>query len=71
MISDKKNYYEDIDKIFDNLYDSYGLNKDLSESKKNIIELFENIHIYYDSEIPKKLMKKNFKIDEYGIIKSC
>lgn len=67
-------FYDELDNMFDKLYNTYGLNKDLIDTKKYIIDKFEKINENRENNsntLLKKITKKQFIIDNDGIIKSC
>lgn len=71
----KSNYYQELDYLFNNLYEKYGLNEDIICVKQNIIKIIDNLNDYdykvSNNDITKQLKKRSYKIDENGIIISC
>jgi hypothetical protein len=63
-------FYDDIDNIFDNLYNKYGFDEELINAKNAIIKHFIYINDNNGDNIVTLLKKKNFSIDEKGRINS-
>ncbi len=64
-MSDK--FYENLDKVFEDIFKTYGFNDDLINYKKKILDSYENENIK-KTNIKSELLKKTFKIDEDGKI---
>ncbi len=64
------NFYEQLDIVFNYLYEKYGLIDELIEHKQNLIHVYENERGYRSAAIGKLLKPKHFYIDENGYIKS-
>lgn len=65
-----KNFYEQIDMVFDSLYEKYGFIDDIIQYKQDLLEIYENENSYRSADILKMIKPKNFYIDENGCIKS-
>jgi hypothetical protein len=68
------NYYEQLDCLFNKLYEKYGLEEDIISIKNDIIKIIDNLIDYdykYSNDITSQLKKRNYKIDENGFIVSC
>jgi hypothetical protein len=63
-------FYDDIDNIFEKLYNKYGFDEELIEAKNDIIKHFIYINDNNGDNIVTLLKKKNFSIDEKGRINS-
>jgi hypothetical protein len=63
-------FYEEIDIIFEKLYDKYGFEDELISAKNTIIKHFIYINDNNGNNITTLLKKKHFSIDEKGRINS-
>lgn len=63
-------FYEEIDSVFEVLYNKYGFDKELIFAKELIIKKFIYFNDNNGDNIVKNLKKKNFKINENGLIVS-
>lgn len=61
---DMNNYYDKIDEIFENLFDIYGYNDNLIDSKKNLIDFYEKMNQNKCLYIRDVNEKKYFTINE-------
>lgn len=66
----QNNCYEDLDSLFKKLYEKYGLDNDIIEVKQSVIKIIDNIinYEYKINDIAKDLKKRNYRINEFGII---
>jgi hypothetical protein len=68
----KNNSYEELDEIFNKLYNKYGFDEVIIDAKQNIIKIIDKL-IDYDfrnNEITSQLKKKCYNINEEGFIVS-
>lgn len=63
-------FYEEIDNIFEKLYDKYGFDEELIDAKNAILKHFIYINDNNGNNITTLLKKKNFSIDDKGRINS-
>ena len=63
-------FYEEIDSVFEVLYNKYGFDKELIFAKELIIKKFIYFNDNNGDNIVKNLKKKNFKINENDLIVS-
>jgi hypothetical protein len=65
-----KNFYEQIDMVFDRLLEKYGFERDLIQYKQDLLDIYDNENSYRSADILKSLEIKHFYIDDNGCIKS-
>jgi hypothetical protein len=63
-----ESFYEQLDVIFDDLYNEYGLIDELIQYKHVLISAYEKEHSYRNAYNTQK--EKNWYIDENGYVKS-
>lgn len=61
-------FYEEIDNVFDILYNKYGFDRELIDAKELIIKNFIYFNDNNGNNIVNILKKKNFTINENGYI---
>ena len=61
-------FYEEIDNVFDILYNKYGFDRELIYAKELIIKKFIYFNDNNGNNIVNILKKKNFTINENGYI---
>jgi hypothetical protein len=64
------NFYEVVDRAFDNLYEKYGFNDDIIKSKQDLLHVYDNEKKWRSAEIYKAIKPKHWIIDEKGCIRS-
>lgn len=64
------NFYEQLDIVFDKLYDKYGSTDELMGYKNDLIDIYENENSYRCAELLKYIKPKQFYIDENGYVKT-
>lgn len=63
-------FYEQIDIVFDRLYEKYGLTDELIQHKQDLLEIYDKENEYRCKHIMDKLKVRHFYIDENGYVKS-
>ena len=63
-------FYQQIDIIFDNLFEKYGYTDELLEYKSKLIEVYESESYMIPQELMKKIQVRYFRIDKEGAISS-
>jgi hypothetical protein len=65
-----ESFYEQLDVVFDKMYEKYGFTDDLIHHKQLLIALYDKENSYRTSHIFKETKVQQFYIDENGYIKS-
>ena len=68
--SKSENFYEQLDMVFDRLYEKLGLTDELIGYKNDLLHIYENENAYRCAHILKAIKPKHWYIDEAGYIKS-
>jgi hypothetical protein len=63
-------FYQQIDIIFDNLFQKYGYTDELLEYKNKLIEVYESESYMIPNELMKKIQVRYFRMDKEGAISS-
>lgn len=63
-------FYQQIDIIFDNLFQKYGYTDELLEYKNKLIEVYESESYMIPNELMKKVQVRYFRMDKEGAISS-
>lgn len=65
-----ESFYEQLDIVFDKMYEKYGLTDDLIDHKQMLMQLYDKKNNYRTAHIFKDNKNFNFYIDEDGYVKS-
>jgi hypothetical protein len=63
-------FYQQIDIIFDNLFQKYGYTDELMEYKSTLIDVYESESYMIPKELMKKIQVRYFRVDKEGTISS-
>ena len=63
-------FYEQLDIVFDKLYEMYGFNDDIIQYKSNIITAYDKERGYRHEFVMKSVKQKHWYIDDQGYIRS-
>lgn len=66
-----ENFYEQMDMVFDRLYEKFGLTDELMGYKNDILHIYENENAYKSAHLLKLIKPKQWYIDETGCIRSA
>lgn len=69
--SRSENFYEQMDMVFDRLYEKYGLTDELMGYKNDLLHIYQNENAYKSAHILKLIKPKQWYIDETGCIRSA
>jgi len=69
-ISKDTNFYEQLDTVFDILYERYGFIDDIINLKSDLLYVYENENSWKSQALLKLIKPKQWYIDENGCIKS-
>ena len=64
------NFYQQIDALFDKLYEKFGFTDEIIEYKQILLRVYEKENHYRNAVKFKHIKPKEFYIDENGYIKS-
>lgn len=67
---EKPNFYEQLDIVFDQLYEKYGLTDELMQFKSDLLYVYDNERGWRSAELLKLIKPKRWYIDERGRVVS-
>ena len=65
-----ESFYEQMDMVFDKLYEKFGLTDELMGYKNDLLHIYDNENAYKSAHILKLIKPKQWYIDETGCIRS-
>ncbi len=65
-----ESFYEQLDIVFEKIYNKYGLTDNLINHKQLLIQFYEKENSYRTAHIFKDTCNKHYYIDENGYVKS-
>lgn len=68
--SKSESFYEQMDMVFDRLYEKYGLTDELIGYKSDLLHIYDNENAYRSAHILKLIKPKQWYVDETGCIRS-
>lgn len=68
MQKEKPNFYEQLDIVFDKLYEKHGLTQELMHFKSDLLYVYNNEQGWRSAEILKLIKPKRWYIDEKGYV---
>ena len=64
------NFYEQLDIVFDKMYEKYGLNNELIQLKSCILSAYDEEYGYIYEHVYRSIRSRSVYIDENGYVKT-